>query len=128
VARKAWEKAMKRIALPEIKDDLSKYLHLAKREEIIIIKHGKPAGTALTKRKLLRIAKAALVALGILILAAWLLNRGIESTIQRSLELEQRHLEHQREMEEYYKRIDKDNLQKRKDKEREPSRERISAP
>ena len=37
-------KAMKRIALSEVKDDLSKYLHLAENEEIVITKHGKPAG------------------------------------------------------------------------------------
>src|SRR5205823_15101771 len=37
-------KAMKQIALSEIKDDLSKYLRLAEREEIVITKHGKPAG------------------------------------------------------------------------------------
>jgi prevent-host-death family protein len=35
---------MKQIALSEIKDDLSKYLRLAETEEIIITKHGKPAG------------------------------------------------------------------------------------
>src|SRR5262245_24449105 len=37
-------KAMKKIALSEIKDDLSKYLRLAENEEIVIAKHGKPAG------------------------------------------------------------------------------------
>ena len=37
-------KAMKQVALSEIKDDLSKYLHLAENEEIVITKHGKPAG------------------------------------------------------------------------------------
>ena len=37
-------KAMKRVALSEIKDDLSKYLRLAENEEIVITKHGKPAG------------------------------------------------------------------------------------
>src|SRR5437667_3665912 len=37
-------KAMKKIALSEIKDDLSKYLRLAENEEIVITKHGKPAG------------------------------------------------------------------------------------
>ena len=35
---------MKEIALSEIKDDLSKYLRLAEKEEIIITRHGKPAG------------------------------------------------------------------------------------
>jgi prevent-host-death family protein len=37
-------KAMKQIALSEIKDDLSRYLRLSEKEEIIITKHGKPAG------------------------------------------------------------------------------------
>ncbi len=37
-------KAMKQVALSEIKDDLSKYLRLAEHEEIIITRHGKPAG------------------------------------------------------------------------------------
>ena len=37
-------KAMKLVALSEIKDDLSKYLRLAENEEIIITRHGKPAG------------------------------------------------------------------------------------
>jgi prevent-host-death family protein len=35
---------MKQVALSEIKDELSKYLRLAESEEIIITKHGKPAG------------------------------------------------------------------------------------
>jgi prevent-host-death family protein len=35
---------MKEVALPEIKDDLSKYLCLAEKEEIVITRHGKPAG------------------------------------------------------------------------------------
>jgi len=35
---------MKRIALSEVKDELSKYLRLAEKEEIIITRHGKPAG------------------------------------------------------------------------------------
>jgi prevent-host-death family protein len=36
--------AMKRVALSDIKDDLSRYLRLAENEEIVITKHGKPAG------------------------------------------------------------------------------------
>lgn len=36
--------AMKKVALSEIKDDLSKYIRLAEREEIVITRHGKPAG------------------------------------------------------------------------------------
>jgi prevent-host-death family protein len=35
---------MKRVALSEVKDDLSKYLRLAEREEVVITRHGKPAG------------------------------------------------------------------------------------
>jgi prevent-host-death family protein len=35
---------MKQVALSDIKDDLSKYLRLAEKEEIIITRHGKPAG------------------------------------------------------------------------------------
>jgi prevent-host-death family protein len=35
---------MKKIALSEIKDDLSRYLQIAEKEEIIITRHGKPAG------------------------------------------------------------------------------------
>jgi prevent-host-death family protein len=37
-------KAMKRVALSKVKDDLSKYLRQAENEEIIITRHGKPAG------------------------------------------------------------------------------------
>lgn len=35
---------MKKVPLTEIKDQLSKYLKLANREDIIITKHGRPAG------------------------------------------------------------------------------------
>jgi len=35
---------MKQIALSDAKDDLSKYLRLAAKEEIMITRHGKPAG------------------------------------------------------------------------------------
>jgi prevent-host-death family protein len=35
---------MKEAALSDVKDDLSKYLHLAEKEEIVITRHGKPAG------------------------------------------------------------------------------------
>jgi prevent-host-death family protein len=38
---------MKRVALSDVKDDLSKYLRLAENEEIVITKHGKPAGVLL---------------------------------------------------------------------------------
>jgi prevent-host-death family protein len=35
---------MKQIPLSELKNDLSKYLRLAEQEEIVITRHGKPAG------------------------------------------------------------------------------------
>jgi prevent-host-death family protein len=35
---------MKKVALSEVKDDLSKYLRIAESEDIIITRHGKPAG------------------------------------------------------------------------------------
>ena len=35
---------MKTVALSEVKDDLSKYLRLAAKEEIVITRHGKAAG------------------------------------------------------------------------------------
>ena len=35
---------MKRVALSEVKDQLSKYLKQAGKEEILITRHGKPAG------------------------------------------------------------------------------------
>jgi prevent-host-death family protein len=35
---------MRKIALSEAKDQLSKYLHDAEKEEIVILRHGKPAG------------------------------------------------------------------------------------
>lgn len=35
---------MKKIALAEIKDQLSQYLRKAEKEELIITRHGKPAG------------------------------------------------------------------------------------
>ncbi|MBM4246697.1 MAG: type II toxin-antitoxin system Phd/YefM family antitoxin [Deltaproteobacteria bacterium] len=35
---------MKKIALSEAKDQLSRYLRVAEREEIVIRRHGKPAG------------------------------------------------------------------------------------
>ncbi|HUE73341.1 MAG TPA: type II toxin-antitoxin system Phd/YefM family antitoxin [Pirellulaceae bacterium] len=34
----------KEVPLSEVKDDLSKYLRQAEREEIVITRHGKPAG------------------------------------------------------------------------------------
>lgn len=35
---------MKKVALTELKDDLSKYLRLAEKERIVITRHGRPAG------------------------------------------------------------------------------------
>src|SRR5262245_26193770 len=37
-------KAMKKVPLSDIKDDLSRYLRMAEEDEIIITRHGKPAG------------------------------------------------------------------------------------
>jgi prevent-host-death family protein len=35
---------MRKVALTQLKDDLSKYLRLAEKEQIIITRHGRPAG------------------------------------------------------------------------------------
>lgn len=35
---------MKKIALSEAKDDLSRYLRMAEKGEVVITRHGKPAG------------------------------------------------------------------------------------
>ncbi len=35
---------MKKVALSVVKDDLSKYLRIAESEDVIITRHGKPAG------------------------------------------------------------------------------------
>jgi prevent-host-death family protein len=35
---------MKKVALSELKDDLSRFLRMAEGEEIVITRHGKPAG------------------------------------------------------------------------------------
>jgi prevent-host-death family protein len=37
-------KTMKKVALSEVKDDLSKYLRMAEKNGIVITRHGKPAG------------------------------------------------------------------------------------
>ncbi len=44
MAGKSRRDKMKQVPLSEVKDDLSKYLRLAGREEIVITRHGKPAG------------------------------------------------------------------------------------
>jgi len=36
--------AMKKVALSEVKDDLSRYIRMAEKEAILITRHGKPAG------------------------------------------------------------------------------------
>lgn len=35
---------MKKVALSEVKDDLSRFLRMAESEQIVITRHGKPAG------------------------------------------------------------------------------------
>jgi prevent-host-death family protein len=35
---------MKKVALTELKDDLSRFLRLAEKEQIVITRHGRPAG------------------------------------------------------------------------------------
>jgi prevent-host-death family protein len=42
--RRSGVKAAKEVALSEIKDDLSRYLREAETQEIVITRHGKPAG------------------------------------------------------------------------------------
>jgi prevent-host-death family protein len=37
-------KAMRKVALSQVKDDLSRYLRIAEKDELIITRHGKPAG------------------------------------------------------------------------------------
>lgn len=37
-------RTMKKVALSDVKDDLSRYLRQAAKEEIVITRHGKPAG------------------------------------------------------------------------------------
>ena len=35
---------MKKAALSKVKDDLSKFLRIAEKEEVVITRHGRPAG------------------------------------------------------------------------------------
>jgi prevent-host-death family protein len=44
MAGRSGKTRMRRVALSEVKDDLSKYLSLAEDERIVITRHGKPAG------------------------------------------------------------------------------------
>ena len=44
MARAIRKSAMKEVPLSEVKDDLSRYLREAETQEIVITRHGKPAG------------------------------------------------------------------------------------
>jgi prevent-host-death family protein len=44
MARTIWKSGVKEVPLSEIKDDLSRYLREAETQEIVITRHGKPAG------------------------------------------------------------------------------------
>src|SRR5215467_10332754 len=44
MARTVRKSGMKEVPLSEIKDDLSRFLREAERQEIVITRHGKPAG------------------------------------------------------------------------------------
>jgi prevent-host-death family protein len=44
MARTIGKSGMKEVPLSEIKDDLSRYLREAETQEIVITRHGKPAG------------------------------------------------------------------------------------
>jgi prevent-host-death family protein len=44
MARTIRRSGMKEVPLSEVKDDLSRYLHEAETQEIVITRHGKPAG------------------------------------------------------------------------------------
>ena len=44
MARPVRKSAMKQVPLSELKDDLSRYLREAEEQDIVITRHGKPAG------------------------------------------------------------------------------------
>lgn len=44
MARTIWKSGVKKVPLSEIKDDLSRFLREAETQEIVITRHGKPAG------------------------------------------------------------------------------------
>jgi prevent-host-death family protein len=44
MARQSRKSRMKQVPLSELKDDLSRYLREAEKREIVITRHGKPAG------------------------------------------------------------------------------------
>jgi len=44
MARAVRKAGMKEVPLSEVKNDLSRFLHEAEKQEIVITRHGKPAG------------------------------------------------------------------------------------
>ncbi|MDP2706046.1 MAG: type II toxin-antitoxin system Phd/YefM family antitoxin [Burkholderiales bacterium] len=44
MAGAVWKSRMKEVPLSEVKDDLSRFLREAEKQEIVITRHGKPAG------------------------------------------------------------------------------------
>jgi prevent-host-death family protein len=44
MAKAVRKRGLKRVPLSEVKDDLSRFLREAEKEEIVITRHGKPAG------------------------------------------------------------------------------------
>ena len=44
MARTIRKSGVRQVPLSEVKDDLSRYLHEAETQEIVITRHGKPAG------------------------------------------------------------------------------------
>jgi prevent-host-death family protein len=44
MARAVRKSGMKKVPLSEVKDDLSRFLREAEKQEIVITRHGKPAG------------------------------------------------------------------------------------
>jgi len=44
MARQARKRRVKEVPLSEVKDDLSRFLREAEKQEIVITRHGKPAG------------------------------------------------------------------------------------
>ena len=44
MAKRIRNTRVKQVPLSEVKDDLSRYLRLAENEEIVITRHGRPAG------------------------------------------------------------------------------------
>ena len=44
MARRSRQEAIRTVPLSEVKDDLSRYLREAAKKEVVITRHGKPAG------------------------------------------------------------------------------------